>query len=169
MADQGAKVAAVHDIKRSSKWNSRRKAHLKANPYCVACKAPSGWRKLLHHGKALVGLKPVQVHHKIPFHTCVVLGRPDLELDDRNLITLCEGGENHHLLIGHLGDFASYNPDVDKHAKHTFHMKTAQEIKDDAAWKKLHEMNPKDVDKLLDLEKAALRDLIDRTYPMVKL
>jgi hypothetical protein len=30
------------------------------------------------------------VHHIFPFHYCIALGRPDLELDDRNLITLCE-------------------------------------------------------------------------------
>jgi len=32
----------------------------------------------------------LQVHHIFPFHYCIALGRPDLELDDRNLITLCE-------------------------------------------------------------------------------
>lgn len=165
MADNGAVIAANHDVKRSSKWRATRKAHLKANPYCIACKAPSGWKRLMLKGKALIGLKPVQVHHRIPFHSCVVLGRPDLENDDRNLITLCESGDNHHLLIGHLGDFASYNPEVETHAKHKFHAKTAVDIKADEAWKKLHEMNPKDVDKLNDLEKSVLRGYIDKIYP----
>jgi hypothetical protein len=45
-------------------------------------------------------LGSVQVHHIFPFHDCVALGRPDLELDERNLITLCGKshngiGENH--------------------------------------------------------------------------
>ena len=38
-------------------------------------------------------LGPVQVQHIFPFHYCVALGRPDLELDERNLITLC--GKSH--------------------------------------------------------------------------
>ena len=54
------------------------------------------------------------MHHIFPFHYCIALGRPDLELDDRNLITLCEDeagkpGQNHHLLVGHLDDFESSN------------------------------------------------------------
>lgn len=170
MADHGAKVAKTHDIKRSSQWSTKRAAHLKSNPYCAACDPPKGWRKLLHHGQQLIGLKPVQVHHIFPFHTCIVLDRPDLELDDRNLITLCESGENHHILVGHLGDFKSYNPDVVKQAQHTFHSKPAAVIRADVHWVKLHAANPKDVDQLTDLERSVLRGLIDRTFPlMVKL
>lgn len=168
MVDQGAKVAAVHDIKRSSQWPTKRAEHLKKFPYCAACTPPTGWRKLLHSGKALVGLQPVQVHHIYPFHSCVVLGRADLELDDRNLITLCERGQNHHILVGHLGDFKSYNPDVSKHASHTFHAKTAAQIREDVLWKKLNSANPKDVDILTDLEKSVLRGKIDSLFPVVK-
>ena len=34
-----------------------------------------------------------QLHHIFPFHFCVVLGRPDLELDERDEVTLCERRE----------------------------------------------------------------------------
>jgi hypothetical protein len=56
------------------------------------------------------GKKKLEVHHKMPFHL-----HPALELDPGNLITLCENkadGVNCHLLFGHLGNFKSYNPQV---------------------------------------------------------
>ncbi len=42
-----------------------------------------------------------------PFHYCIALGRPDLELGQRNLITLCEDeaghpADNHHYEAGVL-------------------------------------------------------------------
>jgi hypothetical protein len=56
----------------------------------------------------------VQVHHIIPFQYCIVYGRPELEFNPKNLISLCEGpGTNdHHVAIGHLGDFQHLNQDV---------------------------------------------------------
>lgn len=56
------------------------------------------------------GTRKVEVHHRIPFHL-----RPDLELDPDNLITLCEGcpSANHHLLYGHLGNYKSFNAQVE--------------------------------------------------------
>jgi len=85
--DRGLIEAARFDIARSPKWPAVEKKHLKDYPYCEVCGA--------------VGSN--QVHHIFPFHYCVSLGRPDLELDQRNLITLCENqgarGDNHHLLL----------------------------------------------------------------------
>jgi 5-methylcytosine-specific restriction endonuclease McrA len=50
-----------------------------------------------------------QVHHKVPFHD-----RPELELDPTNLVTLCgPKHRNHHLDIGHLGDYKCYNHNID--------------------------------------------------------
>lgn len=49
-------------------------------------------------------------HHIIPFHLA-----PDLELDESNLLPLCEAGKygiNCHLLIGHVGNFRRANPNV---------------------------------------------------------
>ena len=79
--------------KRSNKWPSVRKMHLKTYPKCAVCG----------------GTKKIEVHHKLPFHN-----HPELELDLNNLITLCEGAKdvNCHLLFGHLGSFRSYNKDV---------------------------------------------------------
>lgn len=43
----------------------------------------------------------------------MLVGRPDLELDPRNLLTLCIRPDcEHHVLLGHLDDYESYNPKV---------------------------------------------------------
>lgn len=80
-------------IARSSEWRKVRKEWLKNNPRCAACGATKG----------------VQVHHISPFHD-----HPELELKPKNFITLCEilGGPEHHLQIGHGGDFKARNPYV---------------------------------------------------------
>jgi hypothetical protein len=85
--------------KRSSKWPLVRKNHLQFNPTCSVC------------GRS----ESIEVHHIRPFHL-----HPDLELDPKNLISLCEskwfGGLNCHLLVGHLGSFKSWNETVKKDA-----------------------------------------------------
>jgi hypothetical protein len=76
---------------RSSKWPAVRRAHLKNHPRCEVCG----------------GKKSLQAHHVRPFHL-----HPQLELDPKNLITLCESeadGCLAHLMFGHLGSFKSYN------------------------------------------------------------
>lgn len=83
---------------RDHRWPAVAAAWLKEHPTCAAC----GSRKRC------------QVHHIYPF------AWPNghlTELDPTNLITLCndEVG-NHHLEIGHLGDYKSRNPDVVKDA-----------------------------------------------------
>lgn len=79
---------------RSGKWPTVRKAHLLKNPACAVCGAIKG---------------KIEVHHLIPFHS-----RPELELDPKNLLTLCENDEffNCHRLIGHLNNFKGWNPDA---------------------------------------------------------
>lgn len=52
----------------------------------------------------------ISVHHLIPFNL-----RPDLELSSDNFLTLCEDGEggiNHHIFVGHLSSYHSYNPNA---------------------------------------------------------
>ena len=84
-------------VRRSSRWPATRKVHLLLEPSCQAC----GARERL------------EVHHVIPVHVAQVLGRPELELDPRNLITLCEGAVvNCHLLFGHLRLWQSWNHQV---------------------------------------------------------
>lgn len=80
--------------KRSSQWPKTRKAHLAAHPNCAVCG----------------GTDKIEVHHIHPFHI-----HPELELDPKNLISLCEsnkGGVNCHLHFGHLGNFRSVNEEV---------------------------------------------------------
>ena len=85
-------LGEVREIKkvltRSSGWGKTRKTHILSYPTCYIC------------GKR----KGVQVHHKKPFYLF-----PELELDPKNLITFCG---DHHLWIGHLGWWKTYNPDV---------------------------------------------------------
>ena len=77
---------------RSSRWETVRKRHLKAFPMCAAC----GCNQYL------------QVHHIKPFHLY-----PELELEQSNLITLCENKEYQcHLNVGHLGSWKKENPNV---------------------------------------------------------
>jgi hypothetical protein len=112
---------------RSPEWPAVERAHLARQPRCVCCASGAN----LGAG--------MQAHHVFPYHYCVALGRPDLELDERNLITLCEAdegkaGENHHLLVGHLDDFRSANLGVVADAETTFHGMTGAAIRGDARW-----------------------------------
>ena len=77
---------------RSPKWSSVRRDYLKANSVCEVC-----------------GDEKVSVHHIEPFNQ-----KPELELKLENLITLCDGlGTNrHHLEMGHLGSWKSWNNTV---------------------------------------------------------
>lgn len=74
---------------RSSQWPKVRAEHLKRFPTCAAC----GTRENLN------------VHHIDPVHR-----NPALELDSRNLVTLCESpARNCHLCFGHLLNWKSWN------------------------------------------------------------
>jgi hypothetical protein len=81
-----------------------------------------------------------------PFHYVVLCERPDLELDPRNLITLCIHHENeHHVLLGHLDDYESYNPDVLAFVKNYSGL-TSQQIRADQLWQKAVAGRPKHFD-----------------------
>lgn len=86
-ADPG--LLAAGGVPRSPKWPGVRAAHLKAHPACEAC----GRRDAL------------EVHHVQPFHV-----RPDLELDPKNLVTLC--GDPCHIVHGHFMAWTRINPMV---------------------------------------------------------
>lgn len=78
---------------RSPHWGSFKREFEKKNPkQCAVC-----------------GDKQVQLHHRLPFHL-----DPSKELDENNVIWLCEGEGtlNHHRGHGHLGSFQSFNKDV---------------------------------------------------------
>ncbi len=85
--------------KRSPKWPAARRAWLKKHPKCAVC----------------LRVTKCAVHHVMVFHK-----RPDLELNQKNFITLCEGTGtgNHHLWWGHLGNFKSWNETVREDVKY---------------------------------------------------
>ncbi|WP_160146091.1 HNH endonuclease [Dictyobacter aurantiacus] len=117
--DAGARVANKYGMARSPEWPRVAQEHLSREPACVVCG---------HRGQGL------QVHHIKPFHLY-----PELELDPRNLITLCEiRGRTHHLLIGHLDDWESYNIHVRTDAKRYAHQ-SATAIKSNPTWQ--HEVD----------------------------
>ena len=120
--DYGAHIARAHGHERSSEWSRVAKEHRLREPACMAC----GYK-----GKKL------QVHHIKPFHL-----HPQLELDPHNLITLCEAkGREHHLLLGHLGAWESYNEHIHDDVKR-FYRKTAAQIRADVAWQKKMTQRP---------------------------
>lgn len=101
---------------RSPEWGRVEKEHILREPECQACG---------HRGAGL------QVHHIRPFHLY-----PHLELDPRNLITLCQvEGREHHLLLGHLDNWESFNEHIRADVKH-FYKKKAKQIRADIAWQK---------------------------------
>jgi HNH endonuclease len=120
--DHGAHIAHRHGHARSPEWSRVAKEHLQRQPHCAAC----GYK----------GSK-LQVHHIKPFHL-----HPQLELDPHNLITLCETrGREHHLLLGHLGEWESYNEHIREDVKHFYH-KTAAQIRADLHWQKKMTQRP---------------------------
>jgi 5-methylcytosine-specific restriction endonuclease McrA len=98
VATQISKIVSHIGKKRSPQWKKVRLAHLKNNYWCKYC-----------------GNKTqLEVHHIKPFYLF-----PELELNPKNLITLCEKKiYNCHFRIGHLGKWKNYNPEVKKQCKY---------------------------------------------------
>jgi 5-methylcytosine-specific restriction enzyme A len=147
--DPGAQVAAQQGLQRSPQWSNVEREHLRFEPTCMACGSTDN----------------LQVHHVLPFHFCILLGRPELELDQRNLITLCEGTDNHHLLLGHLDDWPSYNQDVRSDVAGPFNGMTGDSIRANPAWQAKERQRPPVWEQMSDNEKAAFRLLMDTLYP----
>ena len=89
---------------RSGKWVEVRFDFVRKHPRCEACGSMAN----------------LNVHHVIPFHE-----RPDLELDEGNLITLCR---EHHFRIGH-------DPDGKGPRKPSWLESNPNVRRDAAAWK----------------------------------
>jgi 5-methylcytosine-specific restriction protein A len=79
---------------RSGRWAKVREEHLKENPSCAGCDKR----------------EDLVVHHIQPVHLF-----PHLELEPDNLMTLCH---ECHFTFGHLGDWKSYNPEIEYDAEH---------------------------------------------------
>lgn len=133
-------------------------AHLQKEPRCVCC--GSHWKPGT----------PVQVHHIFPFHYCGALGRPDLELDERNLVTLCETesggqGQNHHLLVGHLDDFEAANPLSRTDAARTYFEMLAGAIRADARWSREVKARLPLLHQMTVAQRMAFRREMDLRFP----
>jgi hypothetical protein len=126
--DHGATVAAEHGVVRSHHWPTVEKEFREKYPHCAACVDTDENRA-------------VQVHHVNPFHYLVdpTIDRPDLELDDRNLIGLCEDeqgrpAKDHHIDLGHLGNFKEGNLLVRTDAATKYHGMPHELVRSDPEW-----------------------------------
>lgn len=113
----GTEVLNPANFHQSDVWHAVEHIYLHVladHDHCVACN--------------LQGDGLLQVHHIVPVEFCFAIGREDLTVNPLNMITLCEGPNtnDHHVTLGHLGDFHWYNPDVKKDVM--------------GPWKDLHEM-----------------------------
>jgi hypothetical protein len=114
----------------------------------------------------------LQVHHKfVSFHIAVLLGRPDLELDPRNLCVLGETehdkpAPDHHLLLGHLKNFRNdCNPWVDEDTARLRGKSTA-EIEADAGFLAHIAASPKPWDEwTLAMKQAKYDELMHKLPP----
>ena len=150
----GINADTLANFEESAEWQRISRRHLQKHPFCIACGHKA------HNGKLVV-------HHKLPFDLCITVGRIDLLLDDRNLMTLCTGAgsEEHHLLLGHLNDWASYNPEAFTDARTTFFQKTKAFICSNETWKHKIARRPKHLKDLNEAEIVALREKLDMVYP----
>ena len=83
-------IRRLREDQRSPNWQTLRDTHLELNNICAWCGSN----------------RDLEVHHIKPFHLY-----PELELEPRNLVTLCESiGRNCHLERGHLGSWRKFNP-----------------------------------------------------------
>ncbi len=164
----GTTAAEEHGIRRSSHWPTIERHFLASNPLCVACSQAQHDARVLQNPK--LPTRGLQVHHAVmPFHFCILLGRPDLELDTRNLIVLCEDEsgvitQDHHITVGHLLNFQSYMPDA-RRASHEYCGKTKDQIVVDPAYGRLVKARPKAWRDLSDADKHGMRNMLDQMLP----
>lgn len=151
--DVGTSIAQRYGLKRSPLWPKVQREYLKENPQCAVCSTNT----------------TIQIHHVMPFHFCHLVYRGDLELDERNFIPLCEEtGNNHHLLLGHLGSFESYNQggreSILALGKAILGLSAAA-IKADKAWMQLMGSRPLPWEKWNHAQRLAFRQILDTTLP----
>lgn len=92
--DHGPVLEQVrYETPRGSCWKPTRADWIEKHPRCAFANCRSSG--------------PFEVHHVLPFAEF-----PAHECDTGNLITLCRGGPNHHLWVGHQGNFRESNPNV---------------------------------------------------------
>jgi 5-methylcytosine-specific restriction protein A len=151
--DYGAAVAAEHGLARSHHWPSLEK-----------------WMKR-YFGDAcqICGKGPIQIHHWMPFHDCILAGRSELELTLENLTALCETekdrpAEDHHVIAGHLCDFKSYNSNLLASIA-AWKGLSGEAIKELNGWKLLAQAKPPSYPVMAPDVQAAFRATLDRILP----
>jgi hypothetical protein len=144
-------IQQKNQIERSPAWGGVEKAFRAAHAHCQACDEN----------------QQLNVHHMYPFHYVVLCGRPDLELDPRNLMTLCTRKDReHHVLLGHLDDYESYNPDVEQFVQ-TFAAQSNQQIRVNSGFQRAAAQKPKHLDQMTAAEKAAFKAMLDAKFPPI--
>ena len=133
------------------------KAYKIKHPDCIYCGAGSGQK---------VG---IQIHHIHPFHQVVGVGRNDLELDPRNLTSLCETEKNkpapdHHIACGHLGSFQRNNEKVLEDVI-LYSGKDQHLIEGMVEWKTEESSAPKPFSAWTEQEKKDYRAKLDKELP----
>ena len=135
---------------RSPLWPEVERKHRLIQPCCLVC------------GRDV----EVNVHHKYPFDFVILLGRPDLELDERNLYTLCaDKAEQHHVLVGHLDNYGSYNPDLE-HFIALCRGLTGPQIRSTREFVDAVALRPVHISLMTEDAKAALRLELDKYLPL---
>ena len=152
-------VASQLGVQRSQEWDRVRTAHLKISGQnnCAVCNET----------------QILQVHHIVPFHLCHLVYRGDLELDERNLMTLCEvPTNNHHLLLGHLSDWEIYNKAGREGIIKAFHGQppdslTADQIELADVWKQWMASKPSRWLEMSTQDRLDLRSFLDTNLPYI--
>ena len=141
---------------RSPHWHLVEKEFIANNPKCSACLPSSS-----NYG--------INVHHIHPYHICILLGRPDLELDTRNLITLCSTEEgktsyHHHIVLGHLDDFQLNNDNVIEDITR-YQGIEGKALLQESDFKQRIDARPKPFSQWTDQEKQEYRAMLDTQLP----
>lgn len=142
-------------IKRSPHWPAFAAETIKARQHCELSGVSYG----------------LNVHHVVPFHFCVLLGRGYAELDPRNVVVLSRAPIDYHLLLGHLDDWQSFCPPsmLQRIANDNLlgHMK-ADEIRADPLWQHMVSLRPRCWKDMTELDKKGIITLIDLMCPQPK-
>ena len=132
-------------VVRDPKWTDVRNKYISTHNKCVVCGAT----------------QDLQIHHIFPVSYIRALGRPELELDVRNFMTLCESpNANHHLLIGHLDLWESVNLAVNVDADKYKNLNAAS-LKQNVHWKAEVKSRPSPANSLTHDEKKIIIQMMD--------
>lgn len=103
----------LYESPRSACWHHVRADWIADHPRCAFAGC-----------EASIDDSGIEAHHVVSFHD-----DPSHECDPSNLISLCRTGENHHLWIGHQGNFKESNPNVREDCRHGRYPKRGWERK----------------------------------------